>query len=119
MVGRLVVAAGLCGALVVGGAGAASAAPSSSGTAPAAGTCANAQTRLDRLAAQDARITTALPKLEAAQTKAEQNHHPKLAKRIGRRVKVLEHRQTRDQKVSARIEKRCPATTPAAPASPT
>ena len=114
---RLAVAAGLCGALVVGGAGAASAAPSSSGTSPPA--CAHAQTRLNRLAAQDARITAQLPKLEAAQTKAEQNHHPKLAKRIGRRITLLEHRQTRDQKVSARIEKRCPATTPAAPASST
>ena len=127
MFSKLAVATVVAGVLAVGGYGVAGAVTASNpgasphnASAPAAHhrlTCADAPKVLARLDKIDARITTRLPKLQAAEQKAQQAGHPKLAKLIGHRVTRLEHVQSRITKLEARIDKRCPQTS--APATST
>jgi hypothetical protein len=74
--------------------------------------CSAAGVRLARLENVQTRISTALPKLEAAEAKAKSNGHPKLAARLARRVSRLEKLQTRVSDRITRIEQRCPGATP-------
>lgn len=118
MIGRMVAAAGVCGALVLGGAGAAWGATGASAGPTTAGPCAHAQTRLDRLATQQGALASRIARLQAAQTKAAQAGHAKLARRIGRRITLATRRRSRDERLTARIEARCPGTTPQATTTP-
>ena len=127
MIGKVAGAVVVSGALALGTGGAAlasttgtsSAGTSSPGTSPGAGQhgCALAPTALAHLQRVDARITKALPRLEAMETKMAGSGHPKVAARLSTRVKRLENRQQRITARIARIEKRCPDATPTAPSS--
>ena len=76
--------------------------------------CSKAAIRLARLDKVQTRIAAALPKLEAAESKAQSNGHPKLAARLARRVSRLERRQEQAKDRSTRIEQRCPGVSPSA-----
>lgn len=92
-----------------------STATSSGGAASGQSTPANctaAGRRLARLEKVQTRISAALPKFQAAETKAQGSGHPKLAARIARRLSRLEKRQTNVSNRIARIEQRCPGVTP-------
>ena len=120
MLHKLAGAALVCSALVAGSAGVASAATPGS-TAPGAArgiNCARAPQVLDRLQGVDARITTALPKLQAAEKKAVANHHPKAAARIERRVDRLTKLGEKVADRIARVEQHCPGVTPSAGSAP-
>jgi len=83
-----------------------------SGNEGGSANCSAAGVRLARLDKVQTRISTALPKLEAAEAKATSNGHPKLAARLARRVSRLENLQTRVSDRITRIEQRCPGVTP-------
>jgi hypothetical protein len=74
--------------------------------------CSVAGVRLARLEKVQTRISTVLPKLEAAEAKAKSNGHPKVAARLAHRVSRLEKLQTRVSNRITRIEQRCPGVTP-------
>jgi hypothetical protein len=107
MIGKLLAGAAVSVGLLSGTAGAAFGA--TSGTVPAGG-CAHASKVLHRLEAVEARITVALPKLQAAEQKATQNGHPKLAARIGKRITRLQILQSKASARIPKIEQRCPGT---------
>ena len=125
MARRLVGAALVSGALVLGTAGAAFGAtgatgtPGSAGAGAGAGRCTTLAPRvLERLDKVDSRITTALPKLQAAQQRATSADHTKRAKRIGSQISRLQKRQHKVEARIARIEQRCPGVTPASGPGP-
>lgn len=93
-------------------AGTATPAGGASGSENGPGNCSAAGVRLARLARVQTRISTALPKVEAAESKAKSNGHPKLAARLARRVSRLEKVQTKVANRISRIEERCPGVTP-------
>lgn|SRR5487761_1697598 len=110
MIGKFVTAAALSVGLVAGTAGTAFAAtsgPGTSGSTPTA-KCAKAAKVLTRLDKVEGHITTVLPKWEAAEQKATQNGHPKLAARIEKRIKRLERLQSQGNARIQKIEQRCP-----------
>lgn len=103
------------GALAFGVAGAASASTptGSTGTSTGTGLCTRAPHVLARLQRVDNRITTVLPKLQAAEQKATAAGHPKRAQRIERLITRLHKRQGKVTTRTARVEQRCPGATPA------
>ena len=112
MIAKFVTAAVLGAAVTAGTTAPAFAAASgSSGSSSPAVSCTRAQQVVDRLTKVDVRITTVLPKLQAAETKAEQAGHSKLAARIEKRIGRLQKLRSRDEKRIARIEGRCPGVT--------
>jgi hypothetical protein len=113
----LVVGAVAVGALTLGTAGIAGAAApgtsvSASSVTPAAlarFNCANATKALTRIEKVEGRVSAGLPKLKAAEAKANQAGRTRRAARIEKRIKRLESTTfgTRLTKASAAIEAKC------------
>ena len=99
--------------------GAATSGGGASGNPNGSANCSAAGVRLARLEKVQTRISTALPKLEAAEAKAKSNGHPKLAARLAPRVSRLEKLQPRVSNRITRIERRCPGASPSAGGSST
>jgi hypothetical protein len=113
---RILIGAVAVGALSFGTAGAAGAA--SSPTVPAVGShfnCANATKVLTRIEKGEARIAAGLPKLTAAQAKAQQAGNTRRADRLKKRIDRFESAafKARLAKASAAIEAKCHVSAPA------
>lgn len=97
------------GSLAVGAAPALAAVPGSAAPSNHGAHCGKwAETVLAHLQDVDGRISTALPKLEAAEQKAQSAGHAKMAARIGHRITRLEDWQNKVNSRLAKIEQRCP-----------
>ena len=121
---KLAVAMVVAGAMSLGSVGVAVAAPASgSGTGGGAGaplpkvgkhlSCAEAPTVLARLDKGEAWIGRRLPKLQAAEQKAQQHGDTTLAQRIEKRVDRFTTLQTKANSLIAKVEAECPAAAPA------
>lgn len=95
--------------LALGAAPALAAAPGSSVPSGSAAHCGKWTGKtLDRLENLDTRLSTALPKLQAAEQKAQSTGHPKVAARLTHRIEQLTDRQAKVSSRIAKIEQRCP-----------
>jgi hypothetical protein len=101
-------AAALSGALTFGAAGMAGAAtPATVTPAQHAALCAKAEARSTRIQTREGKAATWLAAAQARETKATTNHHPKVAKRIARRIARVERLVTRGDTVMSKISAKC------------
>ena len=118
---KLVVGAVAVGALALGTAGVAGAATTTTPAPRAAATfnCARADRVLTRIHNGDASITAGLPKLTAAEAKANAAGRTKLAAGLQKRITRLESSQftARLDRLSAAIEAKCPSSAPSSPST--
>jgi hypothetical protein len=111
MIGRIIATAALGGTLALGGTAAASAAPTT--TASRHFDCANAPKALSRINTLESKAQSFVTKATARETAATNAGHPKVAKRIGRRIAFVERREARGTTLVQRIETACPGATAA------
>jgi hypothetical protein len=111
---KLVATAVLGGTLALGGATAASAAPSSSTTQI---NCANAPRALARLIAWESKARTFVTKATARETKASSAGHTKIADLIEHRISVVQKREARRNSLIQRLESACPGAAPSSSAT--
>lgn len=112
MFGRIIAAVALGGTLALGGATAASAAPTSSVTNV---NCANASKALARLAALESEAQSFVTKATAREAAATEAGHAKLARAIEKRIDRIEKRESRGVALIQRIETGCPGSTATPP----
>lgn len=117
MFAKFLAATALGAAVILGAAGVSTAAPApAGGTGTSTGTstprarvaCVRAPKVLDRIGDLEARAADRLAKLQAAEVKAAQNHHPKRAAVIQKRIERLTKAQDKLTDAQQRIEQRCP-----------
>jgi uncharacterized protein HemY len=111
---KLVIGAVAVGALSLGTAGLAAAAPVPGATAISHFNCARATKVLTRIDKGEARIAAGLPKLTAAQEAASKAGHTKRADRLAKRIARLESSKfhARLTRATAAIEAKCHVTAP-------
>jgi hypothetical protein len=99
----------VAGALTLGVAGRAGAAPTTTpaGGTPSAAVCAKAANVEARIQKYDAAVTARLPKAEAREAKAQAAGHTKLATYIGNRITRAQNRETKLNALSAKIQAKC------------
>jgi hypothetical protein len=126
MIRKVIAVAVLSGAIALSGAGVASAAtptgtssgataPAGTGTGTGTGTganrttfCARAPQLLARIGKLEAKASVWLPKAEAREAKATQNHHPKVAARIAKRITRVQKIEARGTTLEQKINAACP-----------